>query len=86
MPAPGEVKATATTTKKTLANVFLDLGERKLVFQGADNLRQDSRYTVAEVAADHVVFKLLGDELFVLPFSSIMSVKLERQTATVRYR
>jgi hypothetical protein len=86
VPAPGEVKAQASTTKKTLANVFLDVGERKLIFQGPDNLRQDSRYAVTEVAADHVVFKLLGDELFVLPFTSIMSVKVERQTMTIRYR
>ena len=86
MGAPGEVKPAAATTKKTLANVFLDVGDRKLIFAGPDNLRQDSRYAVTEVAADHVVFKLLGDEQFVLPFTAILSVKVERQTMTIRYR
>lgn len=83
---PEAPKPNATTTKRSLANIFLEVGDRKLVFQGPDNLRQDSRYAVTEVAADHVVFKLLGEETMVLPFTSILSLKLERQALTIRYR
>lgn len=47
---------------------------------------QDSRYSLGDVGPDHVVIKLLGEEQLVLPFSSILSVKVDRTQVTIRVR
>lgn len=75
-----------TTTKKTLQNVFAEIGERKLILVCGAQKLQDSRYLVLEAGVDHVVIKMLGEELLVIPFASITSLKLERQQLTVTYR
>jgi hypothetical protein len=41
---------------------------------------------VGEAGADHVVIKLLGDEQLVLPYSSILSIKVDRTQVTIRLR
>ncbi len=81
-------KATTTTGKRTLKQVLeesLQL-ERKLTFQGPDNLRPDSRYAIVEVNEDHAVFRLLGDDLLVIPYVSITSLRVAATQLTVRYR
>ena len=72
-------------TKKTLQGFFQDVGDRKLVFHGPDNLKMDSRYQVLEVAPDHVMFKLLGEDVLLIPFKSITSIRLGRTQVTIRY-
>jgi hypothetical protein len=75
------------SSKKTLQNVLAESGERKLVLVGPNNSKlQDSRFVIAEAGLDHVVIKLLGDELLVVPYSAISDLKLERQVLTIRYR
>jgi hypothetical protein len=75
------------TSKKTLQVLFAESGERKLVLLGPNNSKlQDSRFAIADAAADHVAIKLLGDEQLVLPYAAICEVKLERQVLTIRYR
>ena len=75
------------SSKKTLQNVFAESGERKLVLLGPNNSKlQDSRFTIADAALDHVAIKMLGDEVLVLPYACICEVKLERQVLTIRYR
>ena len=74
------------TTKKTLQNVFADIGDRKLILVCGAQKSQDSRYLVQEAGADHVVIKMLGEELLVIPFSAITSLKLERSQLTINYR
>lgn len=75
-------------SKRTLQQVFQESAavERKLVFQGPDNLRPDSRHAIAEVAADHVVFRLFGDEALVIPYAAITSLKVGSTQLTIRYR
>jgi hypothetical protein len=74
-------------SKKTLQNVFAEAGERKLILMGPGNSKlQDSRFTIQEAALDHVIIKLLGEEHLVIPFSSITSIKVERQQLTISYR
>jgi hypothetical protein len=74
------------TTKKTLQNVLADIGDRKLILVSGASKLQDSRYLVHEANADHVVIKMLGEELLVIPFSAITSLKLERSQLTINYR
>ena len=74
------------TTKKTLQNVFADIGDRKLILVSGAQKMQDSRFLVQEAGADHVVIKMLGEELLVIPFSAITSLKLERSQLTINYR
>ncbi len=75
------------SSKKTLQSLFAEPGERKLVLLGPNNSKlQDSRFSIAEAALDHLVIKLLGDEHLVVPYASIADVKLERQVMTIRYR
>jgi hypothetical protein len=74
------------TTKKMLQNVFAEAGERKLILVCGAHKLQDSRFLVLEANVDHVVIKMLGEELLVIPFASIGSVKLERQQLTINYR
>jgi hypothetical protein len=74
------------TSKKTLQNVFAEIGERKLILVSGTQKLQDSRFVVQEAGLDHVVIKMLGEELLVLPFAAITSLKLERQQLTITYR
>lgn len=75
-------------SKRTLQQIFQESAatERKLVFHGPDNLRPDSRHGIAEVAADHVVFRLFGDEALVVPYAAITSLKVGTTQLTIRYR
>lgn len=73
---------------RTLTNVLAEqtVDKKLLVLgPGAEKL-QDSRFGIGEVGADHVVIKLLGEEQLVLPFSSILSVKVDRTQITIRVR
>lgn len=74
-------------SKRTLQQIFEEAAasEKKLVFHGPDNLRPDSRHAIAEVAADHVVFRILGDESLVVPFAAIHSLKVGTTQLTIRY-
>lgn len=77
----------ATTGKRSLKQIFeesLQL-ERKLTFQGPDNLRPDSRYAIVEVNDDHAVFRLLGDDMLVIPYGSITSLRVAATQLTIRY-
>lgn len=74
------------TSKKTLQNVFADIGDRKLILVSGAQKLQDSRFAVLEAALDHVVIKMLGEDVLVLPFSSITSLKLERSQLTITYK
>jgi hypothetical protein len=74
-------------SKKTLQNVFSEMGERKIILLGPGNTKmQDSRFVIQEAGVDHVVIKLLGEEHLVIPFGSIISLKVERQQLTITYR
>lgn len=74
-------------SKRTLQQVFQEAAvtEKKLVFHGPDQIRPDSRHGIAEVAADHVAFRLFGDEALVVPYSSIKSLKSGTTQLTIRY-
>ncbi len=75
------------TSKKTMQAVFAEAGERKIVLAGPQTKLQDSRFAVADAALDHVAIKMLGDgELLVIPYTSITSLKVERQLLTIAYR
>lgn len=75
-------------SKRTLAQILEEsaAAEKKLVFKGPDNLRPDSRHAITEIAADHVVFRLFGDEAFVLPYTSILALRVATTQLTVRYQ
>lgn len=79
--------ADVAITKKTLKQIFQESAqlERKLTFQGPDNIRPDSRYAILEVAEDFAAFRLLGDEQFILPYSSITALKVAATQLTIRY-
>ncbi len=47
---------------------------------------QDSRFAINEIGEDYVAIKLLGEELLIVPFSSVVSVKAERTQVTIRVR
>lgn len=74
--------------KRTMQKVFEEAAqlERRLEFLGPDQIRLDSRHQIKEIAADHVVFNLLGDDILVIPFSSMVNVRLTPTTLQVRYR
>jgi hypothetical protein len=84
-PSPATAKAPAP---RTLLQVITEQGpDRKLLVLGPGSEKlQDSRFSIAEVGADFVAFKLLGDEQLVIPFSSLVSVKVERAQITFRVR
>jgi hypothetical protein len=84
-PAPAPQK---TPPARTLMNVLAEqTADKKLLVLGPGPEKlQDSRYSIGDVGADHVVIKLLGEEQLVLPFSSILSVKVERAQVTIRLR
>lgn len=74
--------------KRTLKQVFHEAAasEKKLSFQGGDNLRPDSRYAIGEISEDHVTFKLLGDEMLIVPYSSIASLRVGGTSLAIRYK
>ncbi len=59
--------------------------DRKIVFQGPDNIRMDSRHAICEIGVDYVTFRLLGDDELVIPFAQIQSVRVQPTQMTVRY-
>ena len=77
----------ARMSKRTLKSIFEESAnlDRKILFKGPDNLRPDSRYAIIEVAMDHVVFRLLGDDEFVIPYNSILTLTVGKTQLTVRY-
>jgi hypothetical protein len=78
---------TKSTSKKTMQNAFADMGDRKIILQPAGQPKlQDSRFAITDCAVDHVVIKLLGEEVLVLPYAAITSMKVERQVVTISYR
>ncbi len=76
------------SAKRTIQQVLEESANvnRKLSFKGPDPIRPDSRYAIAEIAADHVVFSLLGDDMLVVPYSSISSLRVQPTALTVNYR
>jgi len=74
--------------KRNLQKVFEEAAslERRLEFHGPDPIRLDSRHFIREIAADHVVFNLLGDDILVIPFHAIVNVRMTPTTLQVRYR
>jgi hypothetical protein len=86
--APSASAAPKAPPARTLMNVLAEqTADKKLLVLGPGPEKlQDSRYGIGEVGADHVVIKLLGEELLVLPFSSILSVKVDRTQVTIRVR
>jgi hypothetical protein len=92
MPDPRTASPAAPPTKTPPARTLLNvLGEqtadKKLLILGPGPEKlQDSRYAISDVGADHVVIKLLGEEQLVLPFSSILTVKVDRTQVTIRLR
>ena len=75
-------------SKRTIKQVLTECAQmdKKLGFKGPDNIRPDSRHTIAEVAEDHVVFQLLSDEAFVMPYASISALRVTGTAVTVQYR
>ncbi len=82
--------ATAATKvpTRTLQSLFSDsVTDKKLLILGPGPEKlQDSRISIGEAHADHVVVKLLGDEQLIIPYSTILTVKLERTQVTIRLR
>ena len=75
-------------SKRTIKQVLTECAQmdKKLSFKGPDNIRPDSRHSIKEVAEDHVVFELLGDEAFVMPYTSISALKVGTTSLVVVYR
>ena len=74
------------TSKRTMQNIFAELGDKKIVLVQNGVKQQDSRFQVVEAAGDHVVIKLLGEETLILPYATLGSVKVERTQVTLSYR
>ncbi len=61
--------------------------DRKLLIVGPGNEKlQDSRFAIADIGDDYIAIRLLGDELMVIPFSSLVHVRAERTQVTLRLR
>lgn len=73
---------------RTLQQMFSDsVADKKLLITGPGPEKlQDSRFAVGDAHADHVVIKLLGDEQLIIPYSTILTVKLDRTSITIRLR
>ena len=89
--ADPRASAPSTSTKakvRTLQDVFSDgVTEKKLIISGpGPEKMQDSRIGIGEAHGDHVVIKLLGEEQLVIPYASILTVKVERTQITIRIR
>jgi hypothetical protein len=85
---PPNVKAPAAAVpKRTLSTIFEESVQvdRKLTIHGPDQIRPDSRYKITEVHADHVVIQLLGDDLLVLPYTAISSLRVQATGLVIRY-
>ena len=80
--------ADVKTSKRTLKQIFEEAMsfDKKLVFKGPDNIRPDSRHAIVEIASDHVVFKLLGEEQHIVPFAALTFLKSDPKNLTVGYR
>jgi hypothetical protein len=90
-PRAAATAATAARAKpKTLADVLSadGIGEKKLLITGPGPTEklQDARIGIGEAHADHVVIKLLGEEQLVIPYSTILTVKIDRTQITIRLR
>lgn len=77
-----------TSPKRTLQSVFQEAAqfEKKLLFSGPDNIRPDSRHAIVEICADHVVLRLVGEDLFVIPYAAISSLTVGKTQIIIRYR
>lgn len=73
---------------RTMQQVLQDsTPDRKLLILGPGNEKlQDSRYQIAEIGADYIAIRLLGEDHLVVPFSSLVSVRAERTQVTIRIR
>ena len=61
--------------------------DRKLLILGPGNEKlQDSRFQIADIGDDYIAIRLLGDELMVIPYSSLVHVRAERTQVTLRLR
>lgn len=88
-PRAAAASAAAKPKVKTLQDVFSDgVSDKKLLIQGpgpAEKL-QDSRIAIGEAHSDHVVIKLLGEEQLIIPYSTVLTVKIDRTQITIRLR
>ena len=73
--------------KRTLRHILEEAcgQQKKLAFHGPDNLRPDSRYTIIEIASDHVVIQLIGEEQLAIPFAAIQSLRVSSTQIAIRY-
>jgi len=80
--------ADVEVSKRTLKQVLTECAQldKKPSFKGPDNIRPDSRHSIVEVAEDHVVFQLLSDEAFVMPYASITALRVSGTAVLVSYR
>jgi len=78
----------APTKTRTLQQLLQEVTpDRKLLVLGPGPEKlQDSRFSIGEVGDNYVAIKLLGEELLIIPFSSIITVKAERTQVTIRLR
>ncbi len=82
------VAPSSSPKARTLQAVLQDATpDRKLLIlgPGAEKI-QDSRFTIAEIGADFISVRLLGDEHLLIPFSSVTTIKAERTQVTIRIR
>lgn len=80
--------ATPTPKSKSMQQLLQECTpDRKLLIlgPGAEKL-QDSRFTIAEIGENFVAVRLLGDEMMIIPFSSLIMVRAERTQVTLRLR
>jgi hypothetical protein len=86
MPSP--LPPAPPSKSKTLQHVLQECTpERKLLIVGPGPEKlQDSRFSIAEIGENYLTIRLLGDELLVVPFSSLVSVRAERTQVTLRLR
>lgn len=83
--AEAKAKVSPKRTVQVVLEESVNLG-RKLTLKGPDAIRPDSRYQIVEIAADHVVIQLLGDDHLVVPFASITSLRVQATQLTLSYR
>ena len=89
--ADPRVAAAAVTRKpvRTMQEVFTDgVADKKLLIMGPGPTEkmQDSRISIGEAHSDHVVIKLLGEEQLIIPYSTVLTVKIDRTQITIRIR
>lgn len=89
MAPPSSPAAPQKKQVRTLQDVLSDgVAEKKLLILGPGPTEklQDSRIGLGEAHGDHVVVKLLGEEQLIVPYSSILTVKVDRTQITLRLR